>query len=378
MRIALITENFLPKMDGVTRTLAMLLDHLHLRGHQAIVFAPEGAPRRYARARVVAARGLPIPFYPELRFLFPSMRLERRLERFHPDIVHVAGPMLLGAAGIRWAQRLDVPVVASYHTNLAAYCSYYHLSALAELTWTYRRFLHNQCAYTVAPSPSTATALTRRGFDRVAVWSRGIDSQHFNPNRRSPSWRIRVAGDSTRPIVLYVGRLAYEKNLAALRCLTPLLRAYNAHLVFVGDGPARADLEAAYRGESVTFTGYLRGADLAEAYASADIFVFPSLTETFGQVVLEAMSSGLPVVAFDSEGVRDLVRHAQTGFLLPSSAPLALADRIEFLLAHPEERVLFGERARQEAARYSWSSIMDTLLERYRTAVASHRRELAA
>lgn len=378
MRIALITENFLPKMDGVTRTLAMLLDHLHIRGHRAIVFAPEGAPRQYARARVVAARGVPLPFYPELRLLFPSTRLERRLERFRPDIVHVADPMLLGAAGIRWAQRLNVPVVASYHTNLAAYCSYYHLSALAELTWTYRRYLHNQCAATVAPSPSTAAALRRRGFENVSVWSRGIDAHLFNPNRRSPAWRMRVAGDSVKPILLYVGRLAHEKNLAALRHLLPLLSAYGAHLVFVGDGPARADLEGAFGGGSVTFTGYLQGVELADAYASADMFVFPSLTETFGQVVFEAMASGLPVVAFDSEGVRDLVRHAETGFLLPSTAPISLVQCAEYLLAHPEERVLFGERARQEAARHSWASVMDILLDRYRNAIASHQREAAA
>lgn len=378
MRVALVTENFLPKLDGVTRTLAMLLDHLYLRGHQAVVLAPEGAPRRYEQARVFTARGVPLPFYPDLRLLFPSPQLERRLERFRPDIVHVADPMLLGAAGVLWAQRLDIPVVASYHTNLAAYCSYYHLSALTELTWTYRRFVHNQCAVTVAPSPSTAAALTRKGFERVAVWPRGVDSALFTPERRSSAWRARIAGDPARPILLYAGRLAHEKNLAALRPLLPLLAAHNAQFVFVGDGPARADLTASFRSASVTFKGYLRGAELAEAYASADVFVFPSLTETFGQVVLEAMASGLPVVAFDSEGVHDLVRHTETGFLLPTYAPGELLTSVEYLLTYPEQRIIFGVRGRQEATRCAWAAAMDGLLIRYQDAIASHSQRPAA
>ncbi|HLJ81551.1 MAG TPA: glycosyltransferase family 1 protein [Ktedonobacterales bacterium] len=376
MRVALVTENFLPKLDGVTRTLAMLLDHLHLRGHQALVLAPEGSPRRYAHARVFTARGVPLPFYPELRLLFPSPQLERLLERFRPDIVHVADPMLLGAAGVLWAQRLNVPVVASYHTNLAAYCAYYHLSALTELTWTYRRFIHNQCAVTVAPSLSTAAALTRKGFERVAVWPRGVDSALFTPERRTPAWRARIAGDPARPILLYAGRLAHEKNLAAFHPLLPLLAAHNAQLVFVGDGPARADLEVSCQGASVTFIGYLRGAELAEAYASADVFVFPSLTETFGQVVLEAMASGLSVVAFDSEGMHDLVCHAETGFLAPVSS--GLMTSVEYLLSHPEQRVIFGARARQEATRRTWAAVMDGLLIRYRDAIASHSQRPAA
>lgn len=378
MRVALVTENFLPKLDGVTRTLAMLLDYLHLRGHQALVLAPDGSPRRYAHARVFTARGVPLPFYPELRLLFPSPQLERRLERFRPDIVHVADPMLLGAAGVLWAQRLDIPVVASYHTNLAAYCSYYHLSALTDLTWTYRRFIHNQCAATVAPSPSTSTALTRKGFERVAVWPRGVDSALFTPGRRSPAWRARIARDPARPILLYAGRLAHEKNLAALHALLLLLAAHNAQLVFVGDGPARADLTASFNSASVTFTGYLRGTELAEAYASADVFVFPSLTETFGQVVLEAMASGLPVVAFDSEGIHDLVRHAETGFLLPTSAPGELMSSVDYLLTHPQQRIIFGARARQEATRRTWAAVMDGLLTRYQDAIASHSQRPAA
>ena len=378
MRVALVTENFLPKLDGVTRTLAMLLDHLRSHGHHAIVLGPEGAPRRYAGARVFEARGIPLPLYPELRLLFPSPRLERRLERFRPDIVHVADPVVLGAAGIFWAQRLDVPVLSSYHTNLAAYCSYYRLAALADLTWVYRRFLHNQCMATLAPSPSTAGALTRKGFARVGVWSRGVDSSLFTPQRRSPAWRARMAGDPSRPILLYVGRLSHEKNLATLRVLQSALDTHSAHLVIVGDGPARAELDRQLAGSRVSFTGYLRGAELAEAYASSDVFVFPSATETFGQVVLEAMASGLPVVAYDSEGVRDLLRHTETGLLAPMSDLRSFVDAVSYLLDHPERRIMLGTRAHGAARRRTWETVMDELLSQYRKLIADRVPEGAA
>src|SRR5579859_447236 len=195
MRVALVTENFLPKLDGVTRTLAMLLEHLQRHGHKAIVLGPEGAPRRYAGARVFTARGWPLPMYPELRMLLPTPVFERRLARFRPDIVHVVDPMVLGAAGIMWARRLEIPVLASYHTNLAAYCASFHLRALTKPMWAYRRFLHSQCAMTMCPSPSTALELQRQGFAQVGIWPRGVDASLFTPMRRSESWRASVAGD---------------------------------------------------------------------------------------------------------------------------------------------------------------------------------------
>ncbi len=281
MRVALVTENFLPKLDGVTRTLAMLLDHLHTRGHQAIVVGPEGSPPRYAGFRVFGVKGIPLPFYPELRALIPPLGLGDWLSRFDPEIMHVADPVLLGAAGISWAQRARVPLVASYHTNLAAYCSHYRLGAIGPVVWAYRRMLHNQCRATLCPSPSTAGELTRRGFANVGLWSRGVDTQLFTPARRSEAWRARIAPGATR-IVLYTGRLSYEKNLDALVEAYAAVETAETHLALVGDGPARPDLERKLSRRRATFTGYLSGDALAEAYASSDVFAFPSLTETFG------------------------------------------------------------------------------------------------
>jgi len=369
MRIALVTENFLPKVDGVTRTLAMLLTHLQRRGDQTIVLGPQGAPRRYAGAGVFRAPGIPLPFYPELRFLLPPPGFEHLLARFRPDVIHVVDPVILGAAGIFWARRLGIPLISSYHTNLADYCDYFRVPALAQPLWAYRRALHNQCAMTLCPSPSTAAQLGLRGFERLGIWSRGVDSQLFNPSQRSTAWRVRVAGDSARAIILYVGRLSYEKNLSALARAFDQVDGERAHLVLVGDGPARAELEAALGPRRATFTGYLHGRALAEAYASADVFAFPSMTETFGQAVNEAMASGLPVVAFDADGVRDLVRHGETGYLIPPRDINAFARAIQRLVDVPDERASLSVRAQATASARTWESVLDGLLDSYRAII---------
>jgi glycosyltransferase involved in cell wall biosynthesis len=380
MRVALVTENFLPKLDGVTRTLAMLLEYLERHGHQAVVVGPEGSPRRYAGARVFGAHGIPLPFYPELRVCLPEPVLEARLCLFHPDVIHVVEPVILGAAGITWGGRLGVPVVSSYHTNLAAYCGYFKLGMFMEPMWLYRRYLHNQCARTLCPSPSTRQELTNRGFTNVEVWSRGVDTEVFSPERRSPVWRRRICGheEDRRSIILYVGRLSHEKNLMALVSAYNAIETSSTHLVVVGDGPARADLERALAGHNATFTGYLSGEALAEAYASADIFAFPSVTETFGQVVLEAMASRLPVVAFDSDGVRDQVRDGQTGFLSPLGDQRGFTHALSLLVDAPELRQSIGAEAHALAIKQRWDTSMDSLLDVYRRVTERPRSRRAA
>ncbi|HEX9039240.1 MAG TPA: glycosyltransferase family 1 protein [Ktedonobacterales bacterium] len=369
MRIALVTENFLPKVDGVTRTLAMALEHFQRRGHRAILFGPDGGPRRYAGAKVYGAPGAPIPFYPELRFLLPLPRLEQRLIRFRPDVVHVVDPALLGAAGISWAKRLGAPVVSTYHTNLAAYCAHYHLRALIEPIWAYRRFLHNQCSVTLAPSRSTANELQRRGFERVGVWGRGVEHAVFTPEKRSTEWRRAMTGDEATPIALYTGRLASEKNLGDLLAAIDEIEQAGAWLVLVGDGPARGDLERALAGRRASFTGYLGGEALARAYASADIFVFPSLTETYGQVVVEAMASGLPVVAYDAEGVRDSIEHGRSGLLARAGDRSAFVTALRRGLSDQTLRAQLGAEARLRASRQEWPAVLDTLIDTYAEAI---------
>jgi glycosyltransferase involved in cell wall biosynthesis len=372
MRVAIVTENFLPKLDGVTRTIAMLLEHLQLRGHQAIVFGPEGSVRRYAGAHVVPVPGIPIPFYPELRFLFPRRALGRKLARFHPDIVHLADPMLLGMAGLYWAQRIAVPVVAAYHTNLADYVGRYGLRLLEGPTWSYRRFLHNQCAATLCPSPSTAQMLRDRQFERVHIWSRGVDSQLFTPARRSESRRRELGVDDEQTtLLLFVGRLSHEKNIMMLPDAYRAVAGPHVRLAIVGDGPARAELERSMRGLPVTFTGYLTGEALADTYASADLFTFPSTTETFGQVVQEAMASGLPVVGAQAEGVCDIVQPGVTGLLARPNDTQDFTAAVQALVADSARRIAMSHAAREWAETRSWTEVMDGLLSLYQEIIAS-------
>jgi glycosyltransferase involved in cell wall biosynthesis len=371
MRVALITENFLPKLDGVTRTNAMLLEHLQRRGHQAIVFGPEGSVQRYAGARVVPVHGIPLPFYPELRVLFPRRGLGQKLARFQPDIVHLADPMMLGMAGIYWAQHMSVPLVAAYHTNLADYAATYRLGILRPTIWRYRRFLHSQCAATLCPSPSTARMLGARGFERVHIWPRGVDSELFTPARRSESRRQALGADDNTAMLLYVGRLSHEKNIRVLAEAYRAVARTGVHLVVVGDGPGRADLEAAVRGLPVTFTGYLQGEALADVYASADLFLFPSTTETFGQVVQEAMASGLPVVGCDAEGVCDLIQHGVTGLLTRPKDAADFAAATRLLLDDPGRRAEMSRAARAWAETRSWAEVMDNLLALYEEIIRS-------
>ncbi len=368
MKIAIVTENFLPKLDGVTRTIAMLLEHLQKKSHQAIVLGPEGSVDEYAGAKVVHINGIAIPFYPELKFLLPTRGFKSYIQDFQPDIVHLADPMLLGMAGIYWAQKQSIPIVAGYHTNIANYMSHYGLGPLAPTAWKYRKFLHNQCDVTLCPSQSTAKVLEKQGFERIKIWPRGVDSVLFHPAKRSAEIRKSLgAEDDTTPLLLYAGRLSHEKNISTLAEAFRIISAGHpvCRLVVVGDGPARQDLEQSLAGLPVTFTGYQRGEDLAVYYASCDIFIFPSTSETFGQVVQEAMASGLPVIGANAEGVCDIVRDGETGLLTAPQNAEETAAAAHMLLYNPDELRRMRQNARAFAETRSWSEIMDNLLHVY-------------
>ncbi len=375
MRVAIITENFLPKLDGVTRTLAHLLEHLQAKGHQALLLGPECGMDEYAGAEVVGTAGLPLPFYPELKFNFFRPLFLRRLNEFQPDIVHIVDPVVLGATGLAIARLLNKPLVSSYHTNLATYCGHLGLSFLVKPTWSYTRFLHNQCALTFCPSPSTAAILRARGFERLRIWPRGIDTTLFRPTNRSSelraSWLEDRANPEQKTILLYVGRVSWEKNLRLLINAYRTMDHERCHLVMVGDGPALPEIQQELIDVPVTFTGYLSGQELAVAYASADLFAFPSYTETFGQVVLEAMASALPVVGLLAEGVCDLVVNEHTGLLLDTRTlneeqqTIAYRDQLTRLIQDEQTRKRMGQAALAKAGEWSWYEAMEHLIRGY-------------
>ena len=395
MRIAIVTENFLPKLDGVTRTLGMLLEHLQRQGHQALVLGPESGMERYAGAEVVGTFGLPLPVYPELKLNFFRPLFIRRLHEFQPDVIHLVDPVFLGAAGIAVTHFLKftglpekVPLLSSYHTNLAAYCGYFGFPFLTKPMWRYNRFLHNKCSLTYCPSPSTAQILRTQGFQHVRIWPRGVDTFLFHPQRSSTALRRIWLNGTTQPeektIILYVGRVSWEKNLRLLVETYQHMDHSRCHLVIVGDGPAHAEIQRELAHLPVTFTGYLRGEALATAYASADVFAFPSRTETFGQVVLEAMASGLPVVGLLAEGVCDLVDDGRTGYLLNTEG-LSNAEQVvgyrEYLtrlVDNPAKRTELALLAFKEAQQHSWHAAMECLVRGYKEVSGANRINAAA
>ncbi|MBN2005827.1 MAG: glycosyltransferase family 1 protein [Anaerolineae bacterium] len=364
MRIAIFAETFLPKWDGVANTLCHLLDYLSEHGHTALMFAPEGAPASYAGTPIVGLPAFAFPFYPDLRLVPPMMNVEKQLAAFHPDIVHLANPALLGLVGLRHARSLGAPVVASYHTDLPGYTQSYHMSWFRESVWAYFRWLHNQADLNLAPSRFTQEELKAHGFERVSVWSRGVDTAQFHPGRRSDAWRAKLSrGQPDAPLLLYVGRLAVEKRIEWLRPVLATLP--DVCLAIVGDGPLRPSLEAQFAGTRTVFTGYLRGNELASAYAAADLFAFPSANETFGNVILEAMASGLPAIAPRSGGPVDLIAPGITGYLFTPHEQTEWIARIQRCVKDRGRTRQMGQNARGFAEGHSWEIVFNTLLRDY-------------
>jgi glycosyltransferase involved in cell wall biosynthesis len=306
--------------------------------------------------------------YPELRLVPPIIDVERELKAFRPDLVLLINPAVLGVAGLRHARALDVPVVASYQTDIPGYAVRYGLGLFRDPMWAYLRWLHNHADLNLCPSHFTRAELWAHGFKRVRVWSHGVDADRFHPRYRDSAWRQRLSeGHPEAPLLLYVGRLATEKRVDWLR---PVLYALpGTRLAIVGDGPIRAELEEQFAGTPTTFTGYLRGDDLARAYASADLFCFPSANETFGNVVLEAMASGLPVIVPRSGGPVDHVRDGVNGFLTRPDDVDGFGATIRRLVTDRAALLQLGKGARAYAEAQSWEVILDEILDELRSLV---------
>ncbi len=364
MRIALFTETFLPKVDGIVNTLCYLLQHLAERGHESLLFAPTSPTPEYARTRIIAVGGRPFPLYPELKLASPMVNIRQHLLDFQPHLVHAVQPITLGTAGMWHARRLGIPVVASYHTDIAGYAAQWGLEWLQAPIWHTFRAIHQQADLNLCPSAETMQQLKAHDFPRLRVWTRGVDTEQFSPAWRSLAWRQRLTnGHTDAPLLLYVGRLSPEKRVEWLR---PLLDHFpQVRLAIVGDGPAREKLQRLFAGTATHFTGYLRGQELAHAYAAADIFTFPSAHETLGNVVLEAMASGLPVVAAASGGPLDVVTHNHNGLLFEPDNINSLIAQVRHLLTNPHLMQRLGQQARANAMQRSWSQVLDGLLQDY-------------
>lgn len=368
MRIALFTEVFAPKIDGITNRLRYTIRCLKALGHDVLVFAPDTAVAEFHGARVVRVPGLPFPPYPGLRISLPDPRIAWELRRFAPQVVHAVGPVCLGAWGIVAARSLGLPVVASYHTDLPGYAPRYGLGWARPALWPGLRRIHNAAHVNLCPSRHTRAELLAHGIENVGIWRGGVDTVRFDPRRRCPEMReLLTDGAPDEPVVLYAGRLSPEKNLELFEAVLDAVP--EAHGALVGDGPARADLERRLRGRRVAFPGFLRGEALAAAFASADVFLMPSTTETLGFVVLEAMSSGLPVVAAEAGGIPDLVNHGEDGFLFDPARPEQAIEQVRALVESRAMRRFYGQQARKAAEACGWQQETEKLIDDYRRAI---------
>lgn len=355
MRIALFTETFLPKVDGIVTRLSHSVDHLQRMGDQVLVFSPDGGLTEYKGAKIHGVPGFPLPLYPELKLALPRPSMRQALEKFQPELIHLVNPAVLGLGGLYYAKSLNVPLVASYHTHLPKYLEHYGLGMLEGVMWELLKAVHNQAQVNLCTSTAMQEALTSHGIERVKVWQKGVDTELFRPELVSAEMRSRLTqGHPDSPLLLYVGRLSAEKEIERIKSV--LAAIPNARLALVGDGPYRQELEKHFAGTPTYFVGYLTGIDLASAFASADAFVFPSRTETLGLVLLEAMAAGCPVIAANAGGIPDIVTDGVNGYLFDPGDDQGAIAATRRLLDHPQERETLRANARQEAERWGWAA----------------------
>ncbi|CPW04139.1 Probable glycosyl transferase [Mycobacteroides abscessus] len=371
MRIAIVAESFLPNVNGVSNSVLRVLEHFRRTGHEAIVIAPD-TPRGQAPAATEYA-GVPVHRVPAIMFPkvstlplgVPQPRMVRIFREFAPDVVHLASPFVLGYGGLRAAQHLDVPVVAVYQTDVAGFADSYGAGFAARAAWRWTKHLHGRADRTLAPSSSAMEDLAMHGIPRVFRWSRGVDIERFAPSARDDELR-RAWSPKGKPIIGFVGRLAPEKHVERLAVLAA---RDDLQLVIVGGGVEREALEKLM--PTAVFTGELTGSALSRAYASLDVFIHPGEHETFCQAVQEALASGVPSIAPDAGGPRDLVIPGRNGMLLPVADFEARLGMAVDHLVQPATRSRFSAAARRGVLARTWPAICDELLEHYAAAAGT-------
>lgn len=377
MRVAIVAESFLPEVNGVSNSVIRVLEHLRRTGHEALVIAPDTPPSQPRADRIydgIRVHRVPSRMFPKVTTLplgVPTPRLVKVLRGFDPHVVHLASPALLGYGGVRAARWLGVPTVAVYQTDVPGFAASYGIPMTARAAWAWFRHLHGLADRTLAPSSVTMESLVAHRFPRVHRWARGVDVLRFAPSARNQALRAQWSPRG-KPIVGFVGRLAPEKHVERL---IGLAAGGAVQVVIVGDGVDRDKLQSAM--PTAVFTGALYGDELAAAYASMDVFVHPGEHETFCQVVQEALASGLPVIAPDAGGPRDLVTPWRTGLLLAvNEFESRLPDAVAHLIS---ERSRYALAARRSVIGRSWPVICDELLGHYEAVLSPFvRRQLVS
>jgi glycosyltransferase involved in cell wall biosynthesis len=378
MRIAYFNANLKVGQDGVTRVIYKMIDGALARNHEAIAITsilPEASQQPIPMYKVPS---MVLPLQKAYRIAIPGYQsFTKILEQYRPDILHINSPCTLGFGAVKYAKHFNVPVVATYHTHFPTYPRYYNLTKLEDLVWRITRNLYNNVDCTLVPTRPILNELTENNVQRLQYLPNGVDTGLFTPERQNNSWRTQF-GNGIKPIILFVSRLVWEKDLRILANAYQQLKTKRTdfEMVIVGDGHARSEFEQMMPGAH--FLGYQSGVALAESFASADIFVFPSTTETFGLVTLEAMASGVPPVAAKIGGAIEIIEEGTSGLLAQPLDGADLAQKVEWLLDHPDVRRTMGEQAHRRAQEYRWESILGRLFTTYEEVIqqARQRRSL--
>ncbi|WP_100405172.1 glycosyltransferase family 4 protein [Bacillus solitudinis] len=378
MKIALFTDTFAPQVNGVARTLQRLVTHLEKRDISYQLFVPEMIEQSdLFSSNIHSFMSLPFFLYPECRMALPNLfSIKEKMAEFQPDLIHITTPFNIGLSGLHYGKKYHIPMVGSYHTHFDYYLRYYKLQFMQEMLWKYVKWFYSSFEKTFVPSEETREHLVERGFHNINLWKRGVDCHLFHPRYKNGSITERFS-IKKKFLLLYVGRIAPEKDLHILRQVMrqlPESIRQNVHWLYVGDGPMRIEMMQEFQ-ENVTFTGYLKGEALASVYASADLFVFPSTTETFGNVVLEALASGTPAIVSNQGGVKEIVQHKRTGMICEAKQPDSFIQAIVTLLGNQSIRKEMSYEARKYAKTQAWETIFDELILQYEQA-AQNRKSL--
>jgi len=365
LRIAVVTETYPPEVNGVAMTLGHLVNGLQVRNHQVQLIRPrqhaDDQPQPTATFSEHLQRGIALPRYEGLKMGLPAKAALTQLWTKHrPDVVQIATEGPLGWSALAAANKLRLPVASDFHTNFHSYSSHYGFGLLRRTIVAYLRKFHNKAAVTLVPTEGIRRELLGYGYENIEIIGRGVDTKRFHPGRRDASLRARwgVSGDET--VALYVGRLAAEKNLELVfRAFDAMRAAHPAtRLVLVGDGPERALWQA--RRPDAIYCGTQVGEALAAHYASGDVFLFPSLTETWGNVTIEAMASGLAVIAYDCAAAEEVIRHGENGLKAPPEDEAAFVAQAASLAPDRAQQHRLGTAAAARAAQLSWDAIVDS------------------
>lgn len=371
MRVAIVTESFLPQVNGVTHSVMRVLEHLRDEGHEAMVIAPQdaGMPKEYAGFPVTGILSVPLPGYAEVRVATtPQWRFERLFTDFRPDVVHLAAPFGMGHQAALACQRLGIPSVAIYQTDVPSYASRYGLPAAERLLWKWFRTVHELATVTLAPSTYARQQLLSAGVRRVGLWGRGVNAERFHPNKRDEALRRELAPNGEK-LIGYVGRLAPEKQVEDLEVLANLP---GTRTVIVGKGPKAEELRQIL--PHAVFLGQLTGDDLPRMLASMDVFVAPGELETFCQTIQEAQASGVAPIAPARGGPIDLIDASHTGWLYAPGDLAGMRAHVRDLLGDDFKRQVFGRKAREAVEHRTWASTCAQLVGHYAEAIETHHQ----